>query len=189
MMQHTPTNQSSFRFLFMHPAVKRYWAAIARTALTVSFAPLLGCDGEVQVAVSLPARMIDSPAGAGSMVPNLYAASDERFYMSWIEPVKDGHALRFAVRTGEAWSLPTQVAAGNDWFVNWADFPSIMARPGGGLIAHWLQKSAEGTYDYDVKISQSLDGGTRWSDPVTPYGSTDAIRSVSPTVTPTPAGL
>ena len=37
------------------------------------------------------------------------------------------------------------------------------------LAAHWLQKSAAGTYDYDVKISTSNDSGKTWNTSFTPH--------------------
>ncbi|MGH7446917.1 MAG: sialidase family protein, partial [Longimicrobiales bacterium] len=68
-----------------------------------------------------------------------------------------------------AWSEPRVVAAGTGWFVNWADFPSVVALGGDDLAAHWLKRSAAGTYAYDVMVSRSHDRGTTWSEPVRPH--------------------
>lgn len=70
-----------------------------------------------------------------------------------------------------------KIAQGNDWFVNWADFPSLVvsSQAPGHLAAHWLQQSAAGTYDYDVHIAQSTDGGTSWSSSFIPH--TDGIAA------------
>lgn len=126
---------------------------------------LLGtCEAAAEV-TELP-----SPAEDGSMAPNLFAAADGRVLMSWVDKLgKNRHALRFAVREGERWSAPRLVAEGMDWFVNWADFPSIVSLPGGTLAAHWLVKSAAATYAYDVRIAFSGDGGAHWSAPVVPH--------------------
>lgn len=114
--------------------------------------------------------VLPSPAEDGSMAPNLSAGPDGRVLMSWIDRLGEGrHALRFAVREGESWSAPRLIAEGTDWFVNWADFPSIVALPDGTLAAHWLVKSAAATYAYDVHIAFSTDGGARWSAPVVPH--------------------
>jgi len=58
------------------------------------------------------------------------------------------------------------ISSGDNWFVNWADIPSIVAldKKGNNLMAHWLQMSAEGTYDYDIRCSISTDGGDSWGD-------------------------
>ncbi len=129
-----------------------------------------GCRrGSPETSVRLPAQIIDSPTGPGSAEPDLYTTSDGKIYLSWIEPVGTGHALRFSVRADGGWSAPKVVATGDDWFINWADFPSVIATPGGALAAHWLRKSGAGTYDYDVAVGRSLDGGTSWSSGATPY--------------------
>ncbi|MEW5927626.1 MAG: sialidase family protein [Gemmatimonadota bacterium] len=115
-------------------------------------------------------REIPSPAAPGSAEPNLAAGDDGRVYLSWIEPAPDSaHALRFAVLEGGRWSAPRTVASGRDWFVNWADFPSLAVLPGGRLAAHWLQRSGPGRYAYDVRIARSSDGGATWSPGVVPH--------------------
>jgi hypothetical protein len=63
-----------------------------------------------------------------------------------------------------SWSEPRVIASRDDFFVNWADFPSIAAS-GEVIYAHWLQRSAPGTYDYDVVIAISGDGGSTWGSP------------------------
>jgi hypothetical protein len=70
---------------------------------------------------------------------------------------------------GSSWSEPRTIAHGGDFFVNWADFPSIIELPDGSLAAHWLQREGPGTYAYGVRISRSLDGGLTWSQPITPH--------------------
>ncbi len=115
-------------------------------------------------------REIPSPAAPGSAEPNLAAGDDGRVYLSWVEPAPDSaHALRFAVLEGGRWSAPRTVASGRDWFVNWADFPSLAVLPGGRLAAHWLQRSGAGRYAYDVRIARSADGGATWSPGVVPH--------------------
>ncbi|HWN09065.1 MAG TPA: sialidase family protein [Pyrinomonadaceae bacterium] len=89
--------------------------------------------------------------------------------MSWVEKVGDTkYALRFAQHAGQ-WSAPGTVAEGNNWFVNWADFPSVIALSDGSLAAHWLVKSGSGTYAYDVNIARSKDGGRTWGKPIVPH--------------------
>jgi hypothetical protein len=61
------------------------------------------------------------------------------------------------------------VATGTDWFVNWADVPSVMRLDDGGLVGHWLQKSGSSAYAYDVKLSRSGDDGRSWSPAFTPH--------------------
>lgn len=85
--------------------------------------------------------------------------------MSWLEPVGNSGtvALRFARFDGR-WSEPRTIAQGSDFFINWADFPSIVEDETGTLIAHWLKKSGTGTYAYDIRYAISRDNGRSWSD-------------------------
>jgi hypothetical protein len=115
-------------------------------------------------------REMVSPAGAGSGQPNLTVSSSGQVYLSWIERLGEGKfSFRFSVREADkesdGWSSPRVIAEGSNWFVNWADFPSMVALPDGSLAAHWLVKSGPGTFDYDVTISRSFDGGKTWGKP------------------------
>jgi hypothetical protein len=114
---------------------------------------------------------METPAAPGSGEPNLTVAADGRVLLSWIEPASDqGHALRYVSRVkGGAWSAARTITEGRNWFVNWADFPSMAALPDGTLFAHWLAKSGPGTYAYDVRITTSRDGGKSWSSPIVPH--------------------
>lgn len=115
-------------------------------------------------------RELISPAGTGSGQPNLAVAPDGRVYLSWIERLGEGRfSLRFSALEKEKWSAPQVIAEGSNWFVNWADFPSMIALPDGSLAAHWLAKSGTGTFEYDVTISRSFDGGKTWGKPFVPH--------------------
>ncbi len=104
------------------------------------------------------------PAGlAGARTPNLHRAVDGAVYLSWQQPDGDGgELLRFARWRDGAWSAPQTIAGGQDWFVNWADFPALVALDQERLAAHWLQRSGPGRYDYDVRLTLSGDGGQSW---------------------------
>ncbi|HEX6910757.1 MAG TPA: sialidase family protein [Longimicrobium sp.] len=116
-------------------------------------------------------RPLPPPAAEGSGEPNLTLGPDGRVYLSWIEPAADSaHALRFSVLEGDRWSEPRTIASGGDWFVNWADFPAMAVLPGNRLAAHWLQRSGDGKYAYDVRVAISPDGGVTWTPGVVPHG-------------------
>ena len=115
-------------------------------------------------------RSLDTPSASGSGEPNLYTASDGRVFLSWIEPAESGrHRLRFSVLEGERWSEPRTIAEGPNWFVNWADFPSLVVLKDGAIVAHWLVKSSSDGHAYDVNMSRSSDGGKSWSTPIVPH--------------------
>jgi len=115
-----------------------------------------------------------SPAGAGSTEPTLAVAPDGKVYLSWLEPVDSSFTLKFSVFERGNWSAPRAIRTGRDFFVNWADFPSIEVWGGGNgmLAAHWLQRTGKGTYAYGVRISMSSDGGRTWGAPIRPHTDT-----------------
>src|SRR5687767_4179453 len=117
--------------------------AMSAVALTASAPPMSSSATQPEWAVSI--EPIDSPAPPGSGQPQL-SVSDRGVLLSWIERSGTGATLKFSERKGGAWTPPRAVASGDDWFVNWADVPSVMRLANGALAAHWLQKSGTGTY-------------------------------------------
>src|SRR5262245_23051715 len=115
-----------------------------------------------------------TPAGASSAQPHL-SVSSRGVLLSWIEREGPRASLKFAERSGTGWSPARVVASGDDWFVNWADVPSVMRLSNGTVVAHWLQKSGASTYAYDVRLSHSTDDGKTWSASVLPH--TDGTKT------------
>lgn len=111
---------------------------------------------------------LQTPAAPGSGQPQL-SASDRGLVLSWIEREGDRATLRFSERTREGWSPARTAATGTNWFVNWADVPSVVRMSDGTLVAHWLQKSGTGAYAYDVRLSFSADEGRTWAPSFTPH--------------------
>ena len=111
-----------------------------------------------------PPREMAVAAGEGSAQPHLDLSENGAVVLSWLEPAGDGYALRLSTSTGDAWSTPGTVASGADWFVNWADFPSVTPIGGDVLAAHWLVYQQQG-FGYDAVLSMSTDGGASWREP------------------------
>ena len=132
------------------------------------FALAAGCDRGAPHPESSAAVQLDVPTGQDARLPRL-SGTDGKLWLSWVEPGPDGgHVLRYAALEDGAWSTPVTVAAGADWFINWADFPSVVPLPDGAAAAHWLVRSGDAPYAYDVAIAVSPDGRD-WRDPVTPH--------------------
>ena len=152
----------------------RTWTGVALAAVLAAG----GCGGE------RPARLgelteMPAPVGRGSAEPHLAAGPDGRVYLSWLEPGRDStYALRFAAldSAGTGWSEPVTIAQDSALFVNWADFPSIIAFSGNRLAAHWLQRTSGGKYAYHVKVAQSHNGGRSWQPGATPHRDTTATE-------------
>jgi hypothetical protein len=111
---------------------------------------------------------IDTPAAPNSAEPQL-TSSPEGVLLSWIERDGPRATFKFAERTAGGWSAARVVASGDNWFVNWADVPSVMRLSSGALVAHWLQKNGGGVESYDVRLAYSGDRGRTWSPSFLPH--------------------
>ena len=111
---------------------------------------------------------VTTPAAPGSAQPQL-STSTRGVILSWVERQDSSATLKFSERTSTGWSAARAVATGTDWFVNWADVPSVIRLANGELVAHWLQKSGSDTYAYDVRLSFSKDDGKTWSPSFKPH--------------------
>jgi hypothetical protein len=103
------------------------------------------------------------PADSLSGEPYLVSSGGE-VALSWIERTETGAAMRFASLGESGWGGAHSIASGDNWFVNWADVPSIELA-GSTMWAHWLEYNGEGRYSYGVRVSSSDDGGTTWAPP------------------------
>jgi hypothetical protein len=83
-------------------------------------------------------RNIANPAVLGAQSPRLAPLPAGGVLMSWVEPVSDGHALKYGVLRDGRWISKGEAARGNDWFVNWSDFPSVVPIDESFWVAHWL---------------------------------------------------
>lgn len=160
----------------------KLWCVIRNCSLVLLGLLMFGCSstpessslnasrstqGEDQALIIQPSN---SPTEGDSREPELTATGDGRIILSWVEKIAEKrYALRAAVRNTKGWSEVYTAAQGENWFVNWADFPSVIALDDGSLAAHWLVKSGSATYAYNVNIARSSDGGKTWSEPVVPH--------------------
>lgn len=135
-----------------------------------SLLPLLLCLLLTNLAAA--PRELPNPAGPGAMGSALTLLPGGDVMLSWLEPRgPDIWALCFSrlARGTEQWSAPRTVASGRDWFINWADFPSITPLADGELLAVWFEMNpADGpagrkATGYHARVSLSRDGGETWS--------------------------
>ncbi|MCZ6727723.1 MAG: hypothetical protein O7A98_10285, partial [Acidobacteria bacterium] len=136
------------------------WRRQTMSAITVGLfllVLLLGC-GDGVAPSNTEGELLSPPAGAGAMAPHLTVDGDD-LILSWLEP---GHRFLMARLSGGRWSGPTQIAAGDNFFANWADVPKVAVAGDGTLWAHWLAKIGEDTFAYGVFLARSTDGGGTW---------------------------
>lgn len=117
---------------------------------------------------------LQNPAPDNSSYPYLYSVADT-LYMSWISSAYQGNALQYTRYVDQNWSSPHTIIRDSSWFVNWADFPSIVADENGPVAAHWLKKIPGGTYAYNVNISTNMDN-KGWSRAFTPHDDSTATE-------------
>ena len=106
---------------------------------------------------------------AGSVEPQLMAAANGGVILSWVEVDDSVATLKFTERTGSAWSPITTAASGDDWFVSWADVPSVTRLSDGTLVAQWLKNVDPSIEAYDLQLSYSRDAGKTWARPFAPH--------------------
>ncbi|WP_232798201.1 hypothetical protein [Salinibacter altiplanensis] len=129
-----------------------------------------GCQHDADTSVPETATCLDAPLPAESGQPHLHAGEDGTVWLSWVQPMgEDRHALRYATLSDTNWTEPRTVARGSDWFVNWADVPSLRPLPDGRLGAHYLRSNGPDPLAYGVRIVQA-DGAGAWRSAITPHG-------------------
>ncbi len=139
-------------------------SAAVPTLLTVTAVGLaLACEppadpatpGATQPAPSLV--LLESPAGPGALAPNLTAAPGGRALLSWLEPREAessvGHVLRMASVEESGIGAAQDLAAGSEFFANWADLPAVAMGGDGVAVAHWLEKLGQATYAYGAQLA------------------------------------
>lgn len=132
-----------------------------------ALAPAVRGDADTPGALAA-VTIVPSPAGGSAAQPQL-TSSARGVLLSWVERQGARAALRYAERTAAGWTPVRTAAAGDDWFVNWADVPSVLRLDERTLAAHWLQRSGPEKYAYDVRLSRSHDDGRTWAPSVTPH--------------------
>lgn len=127
-----------------------------------------GCNQDFQQPVHEYA--INNPADIGSRYPNLYLDDTGTLFMSWTLGIEeDIYAIQYAKLADWRWSEARTVRVASDYFVNWADFPSVVGKGGEPVAAHWLKKVEGGTFAYHVNIAFPGENVRRWTDPVTAH--------------------
>mgnify|MGYP001952529738 FL=1 len=106
-------------------------------------------------------KLLESPAGENSSLPYLFSNS-ETTLLSWVQKENDSLThLYYSEFQDGVWQTANEIISGTDWFVNWADFPSIVEN-NGHLFSHILKKSSVGTYSYDVKMNLKSKNAKEW---------------------------
>lgn len=115
------------------------------------------------------------------MGSSLTTSKDGVTWLTWLEPEGNRqHVLkcaRFDV-VDNRWGAPQTIARGSGWFVNWADFPVMVAHKE-RLLAVWFVTGPEKAGEhggYYAQFSVSGDGGRAWSAPQKLTGESASVE-------------
>lgn len=115
-------------------------------------------------------------SGAKANTPFVATLGDTALAISWTEQLTDSSTrIRFTTWRPNDWTQPRTITERRDYFVNWADFPSVLPLGDGAFAAHWLEREADGKYAYGVRIARTADSGVTWTPAITPH--TDGLAA------------
>lgn len=134
---------------------------------------LLICSCSTQYEETYTIQELPNPSEEGASLPRLFTDNSGSLFMSWVNTRNGEHALYYSRFEDTEWSEPRAVVTDSSWFVNWADFPSVITENGKPVAAHWLKKIPGNTYSYNISLS-SFDNS--WSDPITLHDDSTATE-------------
>ena len=111
---------------------------------------------------------VTTPVQGQSAQPQL-SVSDRGVILSWLEHGDRTATLKYAERTPDGWSAPKTVASSDNWFVSWADVPTVMRLSDGTLVATAYPATDASIEAYDLRLTYSRDEGKTWSRPIAPH--------------------
>lgn len=135
-------------------------AALALTALS--------CERSEPAEWTMTVQRVAPPAGPNSSEPQI-TPSESGLVLSWIERVGKTTSLKFAERSASGWTTAATAASGDDWFLSYADVPSVMRLGNGTLVAQWLQQLDPFLEAYNLRMSYSTDNGKTWAPSFLPH--------------------
>src|SRR5690554_6509581 len=97
-------------------------------------------------------EFVSFPNETETALPYLFS-DKETTVLSWVKILNDSTSqLNYSYLTDDKWEEPRKIITGRNWFINWADFPSIAVN-NGNLLTHFLKKSSPQTFSYDIKLN------------------------------------
>lgn len=107
-------------------------------------------------------QIMENPVSGNSSLPRLFSNNGKLFF-SWVEKKDTLTILNYSIFQKGNWISTEEIISGADWFTNWADFPAI-SENNGNILTSFLQKSAIGTYTYDVKLNLYNASDNAWKE-------------------------
>lgn len=115
-----------------------------------------------------------NPSGDNSSLSRLYTDNEGVVYLSWVEETSDLATLYYSKYVNSTWTKPVNISSSDNWFVNWADFPSVIGYNGNLLAAHWLSKVPGNRYSYNVEVAGFEEN--MLTEPIVPHTDSTATE-------------
>jgi hypothetical protein len=114
----------------------------------------------------LPPSQLEWVLGSdGSGQPHFSKLGKDNLLLNWMQPNGDSMELVYSiVGLDLLWAEPSPIVQGDNWFVNWADLPSVVPITENIWVTHWLEYQ-EDYAGYDILFSVTKNTGSSWSDP------------------------
>ena len=93
----------------------------------ISLITVFACTNNAGEKSMATLKQFSSPAKDSCAEPFLFTDKNGLVYLSWTEKKGKESSLKFSILKNETWSEPIIIAAGKNWFVNWADYPVLSA--------------------------------------------------------------
>jgi hypothetical protein len=142
-----------------------------RITWIILFVFMAACQSETTPAAGkIKFQMETTPAQGQGAFPSLHTTTSGQLLLSWLQE-EDTTTTRLLVASlqNDTWNEPVEAAKGNNWFVNWADFPSVVARADGTWLSYYLPEYDPENYGCHIAAIQSADQGKSWSKPIHLY--------------------
>lgn len=100
---------------------------MTKVVIVLCFIFLAACekakDQDTALSAYIPLKQLTT---MGASLPNLFKDADGEIWLSYITRDDDMAKLWFAHWQDNNWSEAELIAQGDNWFINWADFPSVI---------------------------------------------------------------
>ena len=104
--------------------------------------------------ITVQPHEVSLPMDAGGILPHLTKSGD-KLYLSWLDTSStDQTRLLYSSLSGDRWSAIKVLASGNNWFVNWADYPMISVNKT-HQMSTYLHRPGPAKMAYDIHYNVS----------------------------------
>jgi hypothetical protein len=107
-------------------------------------------------------ELLPLPSTTNSSLSRVVTDNKGHVYLSWVTQADEMLSLNYSKMHDGAWSTPEVISQGDNWFNNWADFPSLLVNEN-NMTAHWLGMNAKNN-GYRVLASFYNAENRRWGN-------------------------